>query len=120
MFLLQKVKFEKIRKNCFYKLKLFIIIYYCNYISLYIIIYKQFLFFLKEFLFKKCNYLFNYFLYFHYYNIIFLVPNCNFAKQKKIYKIYKHISYIITYIYLHIFLCKKFFTGKFFHKVNKY
>jgi len=81
LFLSQNVKFKEIKKKLLlYNYNIIIIIYR----SLYIIIYEQFfLIFVKK---KQCkNYPFTLFLCFHYYIIIFLVPNSNFTKQKGIY-----------------------------------
>jgi len=87
--------FVKIRKNCSYMRTIF--------------------YFLKfYFLWKKQyeNYLWNYFLYFHY-TIIFFVLNSNFAKQKSIYgyiSTYFVYNYIYSYMFTYIFLYNRFFT----------
>jgi len=90
-FFLRKVKFAEIKKNCSY-----------NYIQLYIIIYSYILpifsYFLNLIFYKKnnakiilliifCVLIIILILYTHYYTyyIIFLVPNDNFTKQKRIY-----------------------------------
>jgi len=86
LFLLQKVKFKEIRKNCSY-----IIIYY--YIS-YIIIYKQFFLIFLNLTFCKRNNVKIILLIIFVFSLFFLYQTVILQNKKVYINIYGHTSYI--------------------------